>query len=57
MDSLREELTQNHPLINIIDFDFYDINVFNQCEQRKDILVSIGLGQRNGRDFRIGCRT
>ena len=46
MDSLREELTQNHPLINIIDFDFYDINVFNQCEQRKDILVSIGLGQQ-----------
>ena len=46
MDTLREELTQNHPRISISDFDFYDINVFNQCEQRKDILITISLGQQ-----------
>ena len=46
MDTLREELTQNHQRISISDFDFYDINVFNQCEQRKDILITISLGQQ-----------
>ena len=46
MDTLREELMQNHSQINIIDFDFYDLNVFNHCEQTKDILVTIGLGQQ-----------
>ena len=40
MDALRDEIT-NHPNINIIDFELYDVGVFNLCEQNRDVLVSI----------------
>lgn len=39
MDELRDDLWANHPQINIVDFDFYSVNVFNQCENSNDILM------------------
>lgn len=41
MDKLRDNILQNHNGINIIDFDFYDVNIFNQCENSNDILITI----------------
>ncbi len=41
VDKLRDELTENHREINIVDFDFYDISIFNRCEQEKDVLLVI----------------
>lgn len=39
VDELRDDLWANHPQINIVDFDFYSVNVFNQCENSNDILM------------------
>ncbi len=41
MDDLRDDLTEHHPQINLVNFDLYDVGVFNQCEQNQDILVVI----------------
>ncbi len=41
MDNLRDDLTEHHPQINLVNFDLYDVGVFNQCEQNQDILVVI----------------
>ena len=41
MDELRRDLRENHPQIEIEDFDYYSIDIFNQCEQRRDILTVI----------------
>lgn len=41
MDTLRSTLTRLYPQINIISFDFYDMNVFNRCENSSDILITI----------------
>lgn len=41
MDDLRDDLISNHPRINLVDFDLYDVGVFNRCEQKRDILVAI----------------
>lgn len=27
--------------INVIDFDFYDVNMFNRCENGNDILMAV----------------
>lgn len=43
MDRLRDDIWQNHPQINIIDFDFYDVNVFNRCENGNDILMAVSV--------------
>ena len=40
VDRLRDELTE-HRQIKIVDFDFYDINIFNRCEQEKNVLLVI----------------
>lgn len=42
VDSLRDDITHNHPQIKIIDFSFYDVRVFNQCEHNKDVLITVG---------------
>lgn len=39
MDTLRAEL-QQHPQIRIIDFDFFDLEIFNRCENSSDILIA-----------------
>lgn len=41
MDQLRDDIWQNHSDINIIDFDFYDMNIFNRCENSNDVLLAI----------------
>lgn len=41
MDELRRNLTENHPQIHLVDFELYDVGIFNRCEQNNDILVSI----------------
>ena len=39
VDELRDDLWANQPEIHIVDFDFYNVNVFNQCENSNDILM------------------
>ena len=41
VDLLRDEIWQNHSQINIIDFDFYSVEVFNRCENSNDILLAV----------------
>lgn len=41
VDELRDELWQNHPEIDIENFDFYDVNVFNECENSNNIFLAI----------------
>lgn len=41
VDKLRDEILQNHPEIHVVDFDFYDLSVFNQCENSNDILMVV----------------
>ena len=41
VDELREDIWQNHSQIHIIDFDFYDTNIFNRCENSNDVLLAI----------------
>ena len=41
VDLLRDDLWKNHPEIHIVDFDFYNVEVFNQCEDSYDILMAI----------------
>lgn len=41
MDQLRDDLWQHHPQIHIVDFDFYNMDVFNRCENTNDVLLAI----------------
>lgn len=41
VDRLRDDIWQNHGQIRIVDFDFYDVNVFNRCESSSEILLAI----------------
>ena len=41
VDQLRDDLWQNHPQINIVDFDFYGMDIFNRCENTNDELLAI----------------
>lgn len=47
VDKLRDDLWLNHPQmqIKIIDFDFYNVSIFNQCENSNDILMAIDSWQ------------
>lgn len=45
VDKLRDDLWMNHPQIKIIDFDFYNVSIFNQCENSNDILMAIDSWQ------------
>jgi len=42
VDLLRDNIWENYPQINVVDFSFYDVNVFNQCESGKDVLMAVG---------------
>lgn len=42
IDLLRNNIWENHPQIQIKDFSFYDVDVFNQCENNDCILIAIG---------------
>lgn len=41
VDVLRDELTEHHRPIRIVDFDFYDMNIFNRCELERNVLLVI----------------
>lgn len=40
-DNLRKEIQKHHPQIQIKDFDFYNVDVFNQCENSNDLLLAV----------------
>ena len=42
VDLLRDNIWENYPQIKVVDFPFYDVSVFNQCESGKDVLMAIG---------------
>lgn len=41
VDRLRDDLWQNHSQIHIIDFEFYDMSIFNRCENSNNVLLAI----------------
>lgn len=41
MDRLRDDIWQNHGDINIVDFDFYGVDVFNRCKKSNDVLMAV----------------
>lgn len=41
VDELRKDILENHPQIQIVDFDFYSVEVFNRCENSNDILAAV----------------
>lgn len=41
VDQLRYDVWQNHSRINIVDFDFYDMSIFNKCENSNAVLLAI----------------
>lgn len=43
VDRLRDEIWTNHTDINIVDFNFYNVDVFNQCQNSNDILMAIDV--------------
>lgn len=45
VDRLRDELWQNHPQIRIKDFSFYNVEVFNQCENDNALLMAVPIWQ------------
>lgn len=42
VDRLRDDIWENHNRIRIVDFEFYDMNIFNHCENSEDVLLAIG---------------
>ena len=45
VDILRDELWQNHPQIHVVDFSFYNVEVFNQCENNGALLMAVPIWQ------------
>lgn len=43
VDRLRDEIWTNHQQINIVDFNFYSVDVFNQCQNSNDVLMAIDV--------------
>ena len=41
VDLLRDNIWKNHPQIQIVDFDFYDVAAFNQCENNNCVLMAV----------------
>ena len=41
VDMLRDDIWKNHPKIRIVDFDFYDVGAFNQCENNNCVLMAV----------------
>lgn len=39
-DRLRDDISSNHPLIHIRDFDFYNLDIFNKCENSNEVLLA-----------------
>ncbi len=45
VDALRDELWRDHPQIHIVDFSFYNVEVFNQCENNGALLMAVPIWQ------------
>lgn len=43
VDLLRDDLWKNHSRIHIVDFEFYNVEVFNRCENSNDILMAVQI--------------
>lgn len=43
MDLLRDGLQQKHPQIKIVDFEFYNLSVFNECENGNQVLMTVDI--------------
>lgn len=43
LDKLRLELQSGHPQVQIEDFYFFDVDVFNKCENGNDVMVACDL--------------
>lgn len=41
MDALRDDIQQHHPEINVEEFELYNLEVFNRCENGNDVLLAI----------------
>ena len=41
MNELRDDIWKKHPQINVVDFDVYSVDIFNQCENSSDILMAV----------------
>lgn len=41
VDQLRDDLWTNHPEIELVDFAFYNLAVFNQCEHENALLMAV----------------
>ena len=41
LDVMRDDLWQEHPKINVVDFDFFSLDVFNRCENSQSVLMTI----------------
>lgn len=41
LDALRAEIEARHPQIYLVDFDFFSVSVFNQCENGNEIMAAV----------------
>lgn len=41
VDQLRDDIWQNHSQVHIVDFDFYNMDIFNRCENGNNVLLAI----------------
>ncbi|MDE6500853.1 MAG: LysR family transcriptional regulator [Ruminococcus sp.] len=41
LDIMRDDLIQNHSQINIVDFDMFTLNAFNECENSNNMMICI----------------
>lgn len=41
VDLLRDYIWKNQPQVTIVDFDFYNVHVFNRCERENSLLMII----------------
>ncbi len=39
-DRLRDDLEKNHPEIKIVDFELYNVEAFNRCENNNEVLLA-----------------
>lgn len=43
LDVLRDDLWRLHPQINIVDFEMFNLSVFNRCQNSSDILMTVDV--------------
>lgn len=42
VDRVRDDIMKEHEQIRLVDFNFYDLSIFNRCENSNDLLMAIG---------------